>query len=103
MFIVTKFLISIPAESRPEAVTAGKASPAASIVGKSANSTLTHSGARSSRTVMAVGTPSFTADQGSVEIQLRSFHQAIAQLRDGSIQKNQLQSQDMVAAHAIFE
>ena len=50
-------IISIPAGSTPAAVTRRTASPAASIEVKSASSTATHWGARSSRRVMAVAMP----------------------------------------------
>ena len=56
--MVTLSIISIPAGSKPAAVTARTASPAASIVSKSASSTLTHSGARNRRSVIAVAIPS---------------------------------------------
>ena len=50
-------IISIPAGNTPAAVTAVTASPAASIEAKSASSTATLSGSRSSRRVTAVVMP----------------------------------------------
>ena len=61
--IVTLSMISMPAGNNPAAVMERTASPAAAIVAKSASSTLTHSGALKSRSVMAVAIPRVPSPQ----------------------------------------